>query len=151
MKTSSGTASLFRWPLPALLVWTMAWLFHAFLLRNSVMPELALLLPFLAGLGAGAVAWRLNYSKARLLALVLGFPVSLWLSGAATLTPWVWLLTLALGLLIYPVHVWRDAPVFPTPVQALRELPVHAPLPSNARILDAGCGAGVELVFIRGW
>lgn len=149
MKTSSSTASLFRWPLPALLVWAMAWLFHAFLLRNSVMPELALLLPFLAGLGASAVAWRLNYSNARLLALVLGFPVSLWLSGAATLSPWVWLLTLALGLLIYPVHVWRDAPVFPTPVQALRELPGHAPLPSNARILDAGCGAGDGLKALR--
>jgi SAM-dependent methyltransferase len=149
MNKFSIPARLLRWPMPALLVWAMAWLLHAWLLRHSVMPELALLLPFLAGLGAGAVAWRLGYSKARLLALVLGFPVSLWLSGAAAMAPWVWLLTLVLGLLIYPVHVWRDAPVFPTPLQALRELPGYAPLPSTAKILDAGCGAGDGLKALR--
>ena len=149
MKTSSSTARLLGWPLSALVVWALAWFFYSFLLRQSWTPERAMLLSSLAGVVAGAVAWRLGHSKARLFALVLGFPVSLWLSGAASMAPWVWLLTLALGLLIYPIHAWRDAPVFPTPLQALRGLPGHAPLPSNARILDAGCGAGDGLKALR--
>ena len=146
---SSAIARLLRWPLPALIVWASAWFFYAFLLRESLTQELAMLLTSLAGVGAGAVAWRLGYSKARLLALVLGFPVSLWLSGTASLAPWVWLCTLALALLIYPIHAWRDAPVFPTPLHALRDLPGCAPLPPNARILDAGCGAGDGLRALR--
>jgi SAM-dependent methyltransferase len=149
MNKSSTISSLLRWPMPALIVWASAWFFYAFLLRQSLPQEFAVLLPSLAGVAAGAVAWRLGYSKARLLALLLGFPVSLWLSGAASMAPWLWLLTLALGLLIYPMHAWRDAPVFPTPLQALRDLSGRAPLPPNALILDAGCGAGDGLMALR--
>jgi trans-aconitate methyltransferase len=47
------------------------------------------------------------------------------------------------------VKAWRDAPVFPTPLQALKAVPVHAPLPAGARILDAGCGAGDGLKALR--
>ena len=149
MKASSSTASSLRWPISALVVWALAWFFYTFLLRQSWPPDRAMLLSSLVGVVAGAVAWRLGYSKARLFALVLGFPVSLWLSGAASMAPWVWLLTLALGLLIYPIHAWRDAPVFPTPLHALRELSSYAPLPANAWILDAGCGAGDGLKALR--
>jgi SAM-dependent methyltransferase len=59
------------------------------------------------------------------------------------------LLPLALALLVYPMHAWRDAPVFPTPLQALRDLPGRAPLPPQALILDAGCGAGDGLKALR--
>lgn len=88
-------------------------------------------------------------TRARQCALALGFPISLWLSGAATFPAWVWLVPLAMALLIYPVHAWRDAPVFPTPLHALRELPTAAPLPVGASVLDAGCGLGDGLKALR--
>jgi hypothetical protein len=62
---------------------------------------------------------------------------------------WTWLVPLALLLLIYPVKAWRDAPLFPTPAQALDELPKYASLPDGARILDAGCGSGAGLQALR--
>jgi SAM-dependent methyltransferase len=52
-------------------------------------------------------------------------------------------------LLIYPINAWRDAPLFPTPRDALRALPQHARLPDGARILDAGCGTGAGLLALR--
>jgi len=56
----------------------------------------------------------------------LGFPLSLALSGVATLPAWAWLLPLALLLLIYPLNAWRDAPCFQhrrTPCMTWRHLP----------------------------
>jgi hypothetical protein len=91
----------------------------------------------------------LGKTRARQWALALGFPVSLWLSGSTTLPAWAWLFPLAFALLVYPVHAWRDAPIFPTPLNALRELPGVAPLPSKAVILDAGCGLGDGLRALR--
>jgi SAM-dependent methyltransferase len=52
------------------------------------------------------------------------------------------LVPLALLLLVYPINAWRDAPLFPTPKDALLELPQHAPLANGAKVLDAGCGLG---------
>jgi SAM-dependent methyltransferase len=73
-----------------------------------------------------------------------GFPLSVLAMGQGSGLPaWLWLAPLALLLLAYPVHAWRDAPVFPTPPGALRTLPQHAPLnTASPRILDAGCGMG---------
>jgi len=88
-------------------------------------------------------------TRARQLALALGFPVSLWLSGSTTLPAWAWLFPLAFALLVYPVHAWRDAPIFPTPLNALRALSDVAPLPAHALILDAGCGLGDGLRALR--
>jgi SAM-dependent methyltransferase len=62
---------------------------------------------------------------------------------------WAWLLPLGLLLLVYPVNAWRDAPLFPTPPNALVELPQHAPLSEGARVLDAGCGLGHGLQALR--
>jgi SAM-dependent methyltransferase len=47
------------------------------------------------------------------------------------------------------MHAWRDAPVFPTPLKALRYVPRYAILPAQAKILDAGCGAGDGLKALR--
>jgi trans-aconitate methyltransferase len=44
---------------------------------------------------------------------------------------------------------WADAPVFPTPLNALADVPRHAPLPWGARVLDAGCGVGDGLLALR--
>ncbi|NBX15139.1 MAG: class I SAM-dependent methyltransferase, partial [Betaproteobacteria bacterium] len=142
-------SNLMRWPISALVVWGLAWVFYTMMLSQGASPMAAMLLASLAALTASAVAWIRGVSKARLVALALGFPVSLWLSGTASLPAWVWLLPLALALLIYPVHAWRDAPVFPTPLHALKDLPPCAPLPPQALILDAGCGAGDGLKALR--
>jgi hypothetical protein len=79
-----------------------------------------------------------------------GFPLSaLALGQGSGLPAWLWLAPLGLLLLAYPVNAWRDAPVFPTPRGALTDLPRHAPLPANARILDAGCGMGDGLAELH--
>lgn len=76
--------------------------------------------------------------------IAAGFPLSLALSMPAlgTVPAWSWLLPLLLLLLVYPLNAWRDAPLFPTPPDALGPLPQHAALPAGALVLDAGCGLG---------
>ena len=85
--------------------------------------------------------------------IAAGFPVSFALSlpmlGLGDMPAWVWLLPLVLMLLVYPVNTWADAPLFPTPAKALRDLPTHAPLLAGARVLDAGCGLGHGLRALR--
>lgn len=85
----------------------------------------------------------------RRLMMGLGFPLSLAVSGAVSLPAWAWLLPLALLLLIYPLNAWRDAPLFPTPANALKDLATQAALPRSARVLDAGCGLGDGLKALR--
>lgn len=133
------------WPLPALLAWGGAWALFWALPRLGLAPWLALALASAFGLGLSLPAgswWR------RAL-IALGFPVSLALSGLAVVPAWAWLLPLLLLLLLYPLSAWRDAPLFPTPAQALRELAAHAPLPAGALVLDAGCGLGDGLKALR--
>jgi len=142
-------SDLIRWPLTALAVWAASWFFYGYLLQQGTAPSLAMLLATAAGVLAAAVAWMRGISQARAVALALGFPVSLWLIGNADFTAWVWLAPLGLVIWIYPMHAWRDAPVFPTPLNALRDLPQWASLPAQARILDAGCGVGDGLKALR--
>jgi SAM-dependent methyltransferase len=85
----------------------------------------------------------------RRVATGLGFPLSLALSGTAALPAWAWLLPLALLLLIYPLNAWHDAPLFPTPAHALRDLSRQVSLPPAALVLDAGCGLGDGLKALR--
>lgn len=137
------------WPLPALLSWALAWGL-CFALRFSNAPLwAALALP--TALGAlvallppvATTPWRRVFVAG-------GFPLSaLALGQGGGLPAWVWLAPLGLLLLAYPVNAWRDAPVFPTPRGALTKLPQHAPLPANARILDAGCGMGDGLAELH--
>jgi hypothetical protein len=134
-----------RWPLPALLAWGGVWLAFA-LLQKTGMPEwLALTLACALGVAfsvLGGTWWRR-------IALALGFPVSLALSGVASLPAWAWLLPLALMLLVYPLNAWRDAPLFPTPTGALKNLAAKAPLQPGDAVLDAGCGLGAGLQALR--
>jgi hypothetical protein len=139
-----ATLRLLPWPLPALLAWAGAWLLYIVLLR-SVPPVAALVAACLLGTAAsllGASWWR------RAL-IALGFPLSLALTGMASLPGWAWLVPLALLLLVYPLNAWRDAPLFPTPHHALKALALQAPLPPGARVLDAGCGLGDGLIALR--
>ena len=85
----------------------------------------------------------------RRIAIAAGFPLSLLLSGTVALPAWAWLLPLLLVALVYPMNAWRDAPLFPTPATALRELSSQAPLRDGALVLDAGCGLGHGLRALR--
>ena len=133
------------WPLPALLVWTAAWLGFVALAWLGVGPITALALPSLGAVAASV----LGHSWWRRLMIGMGFPLSLALSGLVSLPAWAWLLPLGLLMLVYPLNAWRDAPIFPTPHDALQELAGLAPLPEGARVLDAGCGAGHGLRALR--
>jgi hypothetical protein len=133
------------WPLPALLVWGGAWALFGVLQGLGLTAWLALAVASALGVGLSVLAptwWRRAI-------IGLGFPLSLALSGVAALPPWAWLLPLMLLLLIYPLNAWRDAPLFPTPAHALRDLAAAAPLPAGALVLDAGCGLGDGLQALR--
>ncbi|MFN0305428.1 MAG: class I SAM-dependent methyltransferase [Burkholderiales bacterium] len=133
------------WPLPALLIWATAWGCYALLRWVSIPSLWALLSATLWGVMLsviGSTLWR------RIL-IVAGFPLSFALMNSVAFSPWVWIPPLVLILLIYPLNAWRDAPLFPTPSQALRDLSKHAPLPTGARVLDAGCGLGDGLKALR--
>lgn len=133
---------LLRWPLCAFVLWSLLWLLYLGLTHAGLSGLVATLLASLAGVLASYVAVQHSFSRARQLALALGFPVSLWLGGSASAPAWVWLIPLSLAFLVYPVRAWRDAPLFPTPLQALSAVPALAPLPAGALLLDAGCGLG---------
>lgn len=82
--------------------------------------------------------------------VLVGLPLSLALTlGLSGVPPWAWLALAALLICLYPVRAWRDAPMFPTPATALRELPAAVHLPPGARILDAGSGLGHAMVALR--
>ncbi|WP_263570026.1 class I SAM-dependent methyltransferase [Roseateles oligotrophus] len=104
---------------------------------------------FAAALLGGGLA-LLHQARWRRLIVALGFPLSmLVVLRAAALPAWAWLLPLALLALAYPRRTWTDAPWFPTPQGALSALRGWAPLPSGARLLDAGCGLGHGLRELR--
>lgn len=132
------------WPAPALIAWAGAWALHALLL-----PRAGPLAALLAGCALGTLAslWGTRWWRRVLIAL--GFPLSLALTGAAALPAWAWLIPLLLLLAVYPLNAWRDAPLFPTPAGALQGLETIAPLPPEARVLDAGCGLGDGLRALR--
>ncbi len=132
------------WPAPALIAWAGAWALHALLL-----PRAGPLAALLAGCALGTLAslWGTRWWRRVLIAL--GFPLSLALTGAAALPAWAWLIPLVLLLAVYPLNAWRDAPLFPTPAGALQGLETLAPLPPEARVLDAGCGLGDGLRALR--
>ncbi len=127
-----------KWPLPALLVWGTAWLVFTALSSLAVVGWLTLLMASASGAlmsAWGSTPWRRVFMAA-------GFPLSLLISGMADVPAVAWLLPLALLALLYPINTWRDAPLFPTPVGALRGLAALAPLSAQSLVVDAGCGLG---------
>ena len=142
-------SSRWRWPLPALLAWLGGWAVVLVLPRLGVAPALALLaglLPSFLVVGKAAPGWRR-------VAVLAGLPLSMALvHGSAAVPPWAWLVAGAALLLIYPVQAWRDAPLFPTPPDALGGLVEVVALPPSPRVLDAGSGLGDGLrALARVW
>lgn len=136
-----ASPSFFRlpWPAPALLLWLACGVLQALLMRLGAAGAVA----WAVAAGLGGVAAMLADAPWRRWMLALGWPA---LSLAGGLTPevpaWLWLLPLGLLLLAYPLRAWRDAPMFPTPADALTGLADLAPLAADARVRDAGCGMG---------
>jgi len=138
-----------RWPLPALLAWGAAWLTLDVLLRADAFPPL---LAVIAALVVGGLPAAFATTFWRRAIIASGFPLSLLGSGAgvaAALPAWAWLIPLLMLSLAYPVTAWRDAPVFPTPRDALAGLDRHIELAWPASVLDAGCGLGHGLRALR--
>jgi hypothetical protein len=133
------------WPIPALLAWALAWLVY----RGLLVVGLPALLALVAAALVGLVMSFFGHTWWRRLMIAAGFPLAVLALGAAAWPAWSWLVLLALLALVYPLHAWRDAPLFPTPAGALLELPRHAPLPAGAAVLDAGCGLGHGLAALR--
>lgn len=133
------------WPLPAVLTWAAAWVLFRLAVGQGA--TLALAIGAATALGVAMSLW--GDSWWRRVWIAAGFPLSLALSlpslGVSELPAWAWLVPLLLLLLVYPLNAWRDAPLFPTPPDALLELPQHAPLRDGANVLDAGCGLGQGL------
>lgn len=140
---------MLRWPLPAVLVWLACWVVFRVARTQEVPVEWAIALACAVG-AAGSLLGKTWWRRGLIAA---GFPVSLLLTlhaaGLAQLPAWTWLIPLALLLAIYPLNAWRDAPLFPTPPNALRDVPPAVPLQDGARILDAGCGLGHGLIALR--
>ncbi|RQO56407.1 methyltransferase type 12 [Paucibacter sp. KBW04] len=137
---------LLRWPVPALLSWGLAWgLFLA--LRSAGLEALS---AFVMAAALGLALAFLQLPRWRRLMVAAGFPLSLLISARSLDLPaWAWLIPLLLLALAYPRRSWGDAPLFPTPKNALQGLAELAPLPPQARILDAGCGLGHGLRELR--
>ena len=125
------------WPLPALAAWACAWATWYLTQAWGGSATGSVLLGALAG---GSLALRVHGPWRRAWC-ALGFPLSAWAQGAAAAWPsWAWLLLLGALLLAYPLRAWRDAPFFPTPMNALLDLDQWVKRPE--RILDVGCGLG---------
>ncbi len=136
-----------RWPLPALLAWAAGWVATLALLRSGALPPA---LAVATGIGVAALPALFATTFWRRVIVAAGFPVSLLATGVGGALPaWTWLLPLAALALAYPVTAWRDAPVFPTPRDALAGLDRHIALAPGASLLDAGCGLGHGLQALR--
>ena len=126
-------------------VWACAWALFVGLCSCGLAALPAALAATVLGAAAGSVP-SLAATPWRRVFLGSGFPLSYAATGAAAALPaWTWLLPLALLAALYPRKSWNDAPLFPTPRDALRGLPGVAPLADAARIVDAGCGLGAGL------
>ena len=131
-----------RWPLPAALAWLAAWVLFTALRSAGAGSAVAVAAATLLG---AAFAWPSGTPWRRVF-VAAGFPLSLLARGAAAGVPaWAWLAPLVLLAFVYPLHAWRDAPLFPTPSGALQGLAALAPLADGARVLDGGCGLGAGL------
>lgn len=138
-------ALLLPWPLPALLAWIVCWLVFIASQRWGWSASSALVAAAVPGLLLSLATsrwWRRAIVAA-------GFPLAMVASGAAVVPAWVWLMLVLVVLVLYPIKAWRDAPLFPTPPGALRDLPTLLPLPPQAAVLDAGCGLGHGLRALR--
>lgn len=137
--------ALRRWPMPALGAWLLCWVIYHALLHGGVPWSMG----WTAACALGVVCARLTSTPWRRVCVAAGFPLSWALmgqfQGQGPLEAVGWLVPLAVLFSLYPLSAWSDAPLFPTPLNALNGLAQRAPLSPNAQVLDAGCGFGAGL------
>lgn len=126
-----------RWPLPAVLAWSLAWALFVVAQQGGLAAGPA----WAAAAMLGAAAASRVTGRWRQLLVAAGFPLSSLALGIST-PAWLWGLAALPLALAYPLRAWSDAPFFPTPRQALQALGETLALPDGARLLDAGCGLG---------
>lgn len=138
---------LYVWPLPALLSWTLCWGFYFTGLELGLPATWSLLGATLLG----ALLTNLGSTLFRRCLIVAGFPLSQLLASANALSmpAWAWLALVLFIAAVYPLNAWSDAPLFPTPSNALIGVPQHIHLANGAKILDAGCGLGDGLLALK--
>jgi len=135
-----------RWPLPAVYAWGGGWglmLAASWLgwpAGGALVLGVAPALWFQAWVAAGWRRWM----------VLGGLPLLMVITaGVSAVGSWGWL-GLALALLVlYPLQAWRDAPVFPTPRNALQGLAEELSLAPGGAILDAGSGLGHGMQALR--
>lgn len=127
------------WPWPAVLVWLACW--GWFMVLRGVGMPLGWALLLASALGVLAAFW--THSPWRRCFMALGFPLA-WVfsTGLHEVPAWFWLLPAGVVVVLYPISTWRDAPLYPTPIDAFDGLRELLPLAPAARVLDAGCGLG---------
>jgi hypothetical protein len=130
------------WPVPAVLAWISAWAVFVFVRLVVETFEWSQVWAVLAGVATGAVWTLLVASRWRRLIVLGGFPLSVVLVAGSDVPAWTWALAAVPLWLLYPKGAWRDAPLYPTPGNALEGLAWGWPGDPPRRILDAGCGLG---------
>ena len=134
------------WPMPALVAWGGGWA----VLLGAAGIGLPSSVALLAGLVPALLIQRFAGPGWRRLVVLAGLPLSVLLVlGAGAVPAWAWLAAAAVLVVIYPIQAWRDAPLFPTPRDALTELPRKVSLGNGDRVLDAGSGLGDGLIAVR--
>lgn len=137
--------SSLRWPLPALITWTLCWLLYLGLHQRLGLPDAGSLV---VAAGLGLYLARQGDTEMRRMLMTLGFPLSA-MAASTQLHPVWWLLPLALLLMLYPLRAWKDAPLFPTQPGVLEPLPEHCSMRPAPLVLDAGCGLGDGLIELH--
>lgn len=135
-----------RWPLPAVFAWAGGWTLMLTASWLGWPAGIALLVGMVPALWFQA--WVLP--GWRRWVVLGGLPLlMLTTAGVSSVGPGGWLALALLLLAVYPLQAWRDAPVFPTPPQALRSLAEAVALAPGAAVLDAGSGLGHGMVALR--
>ena len=133
------------WPMPAVLAWASGWLAWRLAAAAGLVDWAAFGVAVVAATALASTCrtrWRRAIAAA-------GLPLAGLLSGADALPTWAWLAMLLPLLAAYPLRAWRDAPFFPTPLDALAGIDAVVTA-APQRVLDAGCGLGHGLQALRG-
>lgn len=129
-----------KWPTLSLFSWISDWLLFLILVQLDFLSSIAfsIVLCFVV-----IKLFIIRTSKWKKIFLALGFPLSSFLLQINQASSTIgWLMPLLILLIVYPPKSWNDAPIFPTPKDALLGLNYILNLKNNSKILDFGSGAG---------
>mgnify|MGYP001403636396 CR=1 FL=1 len=134
---------IFIWPFQALMVWFFLWLIYFLLIKIDFSPYIATVISGILGIFFSIIGSTL----VRKILISTGFPIAIIFYNS--FSPWIWLVPFFVLVSIYPINAWKDAPFFPTPRNALKNLFKFAPLKEGACVLDIGSGLGHGLKALK--